>query len=74
MNTGWYKGDVTNTTVTTSTTSTTTTPPECEANGDIYPCDGKVTDMELLLYIGKWAKGEVSDFNLLAAIDNWVNS
>lgn len=44
----------------------------CSVKGDTPPCDGKISDFELLDYIEEWAKNMVSDFDLLEAIDNWT--
>lgn len=44
---------------------------ECSVKGDVYPCDGVIFDYELLTHITSWARGLVSDFSLLDAIDNW---
>ncbi len=79
MNTGWYEGDVTNTTATTSTTSTTTTStsttlPSCETTGDIYPCDGEVTLAEVLDTINSWYNGLTDIGDVIMAINNWANS
>jgi len=64
---------ITSTTTTSSTSSTTTTiSGECPLKGDHYPCDGTVSDFELLAYIDLWVQGEVGDFDLLEAIDNWA--
>jgi len=46
----------------------------CPTEGDTDPCDGAVSSFELLLYIDQWKNGEVSDFDLLRAIYNWVHS
>jgi len=45
---------------------------ECDLKGDQSPCDGIVSDFELLSYIDQWVQGTVSDFDLLEAIDNWA--
>lgn len=66
------KSITTTTTTTTTTSSTTTIPLICTVKGDQPPCDGKVSDFELLDYINKWAKGLVPDFDLLEAINIWV--
>jgi len=61
-------------TTTSTTTSTTTIPEECELKGDSSPCDGTVSDFELLDYIDKWVQGLVGDFDLLEAINNWAGT
>lgn len=45
---------------------------ECPVKGDKPPCDGNVSDFEILDYINQWAKGNVEDFDLLVAIDTWA--
>ncbi len=45
---------------------------ECPCNGDESPCDGMVTDFELLHYISAWSEGSVGDFDLLHAINYWA--
>ncbi|MCG2783020.1 MAG: right-handed parallel beta-helix repeat-containing protein [Candidatus Altiarchaeales archaeon] len=47
---------------------------ECSVRGDHYPCNGIVLEVELLDYINLWVSEEVTDFDLLAAIDNWAFS
>jgi len=46
---------------------------ECPLKGDFPPCDGIVSDFELLDYINLWVQGMVGDFDLLEAIDNWAS-
>ena len=46
----------------------------CEVLGDEQPCDGTVSDLELLAYIVLWSQGGVSDFDLLYAIGTWANA
>ncbi|MBU4437126.1 MAG: LamG domain-containing protein [Candidatus Altiarchaeota archaeon] len=43
----------------------------CELLGDEQPCDGTVSDFEVLAYITLWSQGEVSDFDLLYVIGAW---
>jgi len=57
----------------TTTSTTTTIEGECPLKGDTQPCDGTVSDFELLAYINQWVQGSVSDFDLLEAIDNWAS-
>jgi len=61
------------TTTTTTTTTTIMTPGECPVKGDAMPCDGDVSDFELLEYITTWVNGSVGDFDLLEAISNWAS-
>ena len=51
---------------------TTTIPGGCPLLGDDEPCDGTVSDFELLNFIEQWVLGDASDFDLLAAIGNWA--
>lgn len=44
----------------------------CSLKGDKLPCDGLVSDFELLDYISQWVQNKVTDFNLLDAIKNWA--
>jgi len=56
-----------------TTESATIMVQECPLKGDYPPCDGEVTDSELLSYIDRWALGLVSDFDLLDVIDSWTS-
>jgi len=60
------------TTTTLTTTTSTTIEGECPTKGDVSPCDGTVSDFELLAYIDLWVNGQVGDFDVLEAIDNWA--
>jgi len=44
----------------------------CDTEGDLYPCNGTVSDFEIMRCIDFWTRDIVSDFNLLDAIDNWA--
>jgi hypothetical protein len=47
----------------------------CAVLGDTSnPCDNKVSNQELLTYIGRWTNNEVSNTNLLTVINTWVGS
>jgi hypothetical protein len=50
-------------------------PGKCEIPGDKDPCDGKIDDLELSMYIGWWLKADqdpMNDLKLSQAIGAWL--
>jgi len=45
---------------------------ECAMRGDARPCDSLVDDLELLPYMNRWGQGEVENYDVLEAIENWI--
>lgn len=50
-------------------------PAKCELPGDTDPCDGKISDLELSMYIGWWLKADkdpMNDLKLTQSIGAWL--